>query len=215
MSQRRNQSSMSSTTRRTTYPLVRRAPLPSRRPVVPVSPPKKKKTTRDSFDLGTITTDILDSITNSFKRPVVLLSALVVAALVVTHYDVFSDGYIGQWVKSNPTNSFAQWIGKNEMRFIGLLIFVPTLMDLPKNVQMLASVGTLFWCMIVPETSVLQYVLQSLALHTYFRVKLQSSRIAIIAFVATAYYVGWFTVDTKTASISTSAPSASPSKTNP
>lgn len=194
-----------------------RQPLqpPARRPTY-INPPRqpqpqpKKSKNKNRSDFGSIVSDVFDSITNSFKRPTVLLSALVVTALVITHYDVFDNGFVGKWVKANPDNSFAQWIGKNEMRFIGLLIFVPTLIDLPKNVQILASVGAIFWCLIVPETSVFQYVLQSLSLHTYFRVKQQSSRIAIILFVAVAYYVGWMTISSTTTTSSLKVNSTSP-----
>lgn len=168
--------------------------VPVKRRPSPVSTPKKRRSLPE-FDLNSMFSDITTSVTSSLRRPTVLLSLIVVAALVITHYETFQTGFIGKWANTNAANnSVAKWIKENESRTLGLLIFVPTLLDLPSKVQAVTSVAVLFWVFIVPESTVLQYVLQSFSLHTYFRVRQSSSRLFIIAMVAIAYYVGWLAI---------------------
>lgn len=148
----------------------------------------------DSMNLDNLFGDITKSLTSSLNRPVVLLSAFLVLALVVTHNSSFSDGFVGKWVSQNKNNSFAQWIGKNENKFIGMAIFLPTVLDTPRNLQLMIAICSVIWIILIPSVGLIQYGIQSFALHTYFRVRYQNTRIFIIICVAFSYYLGWLSL---------------------
>jgi len=116
---------------------------------------------------------------------------MAVLAVVVTSDTIFTTGFIGTWTKANAENPVAIWITANSKKFLGLLVAAPTIFASPKNIQALLAVASFFWIMIVPESTVYQYLFQALALHTYFRVKNPDSRMIIIAATAAAYYLGW------------------------
>lgn len=176
---------------------------------------RKVRTTRDraraqftatkkrasSFDLNAAVSDISSSLTSSLSKPTVLLLAIAVMAVVVTSDTIFTaEGFIGKWSTANPENPLSVWITANKQKFMGLLIAVPTLFAVPKNLQALLGIAAFFWVMIVPESTVYEYLFQSIALHTYFRVKHPDSRMLIIAVTAVAYYLGWIVLTPPAAS---------------
>jgi len=145
-----------------------------------------------TFDLNGAFADISSSLTSSLSKPTVLLAALAVLAVVVTNDTVFTaTGFIGKWTTANPENPLAIWIVANKAKFMGLLIAAPTIFAAPKSLQVMLAIASFFWVMIVPESTVYQYVFQSLAMHTYFRVKHPDSRMLIIVITAVSYYLGW------------------------
>nr|AQM55438.1 hypothetical protein 3 [San Bernardo virus]AQM55441.1 hypothetical protein 3 [San Bernardo virus] len=159
----------------------------------PTKTPKKKVVPQ--FDLNKITADITSSFMNGLNKPLVLLTLVVVVALVFTHKSDFSSGSVGKWITDNADkNSFASWVSKNEMKFLGLMIFVPAIVDSPAAIRVTLALACVFWVLLVPQASVFEYAVQAIALHTYFRVRLQNSRFLIILFVAAMYFLGYITV---------------------
>lgn len=147
---------------------------------VPVAQNKiKKKLVNKSFDFNEIFTDVLDSIKSVVNKPLVVLSIILVVAIVLTHSKSFDKGIVGKWVAEHKNSStVAKWINDNNKKFLGMAIFVPTLMDLPKSVQVPVVVGTVIWTLLVPESGVYQYMVQAFCMHTFFKVKKSNSRIA-------------------------------------
>lgn len=190
---------MNTVRRQQNFPLRQRNgrfPLRVVRPVIvrPPPPKKQKKSVKKSNNYSDVFDDILNSFVLALNRPIVLVVLLCVVAVVYTHHIQFDTGVIGQWVKKNPNNALAIWIRDNSMKFLGLLIFFPTILDSPQKVQPLLFGASFFWVLLVPEASIYEYVIQSVALHTYFRVKLQKSRFVIILFVAFVYFAGFWTL---------------------
>lgn len=143
------------------------------------------------IDLNGALSDITASITTSLSNPTVLLVALASLAVVVTSSTIFTEtGFIGAWTTGN-TNPVAVWIAANQQKFLGLMIAAPTIFAAPKNLQVLLAMASFFWIMLVPESTVYQYLFQALALHTYFRVKHPNSRMVILIATFAAYYLGW------------------------
>jgi len=154
-----------------------------------------KKVKNSVFDLNGAISDISGALTRSLSNPTVLLTALAVLAVVVTQSTIFeATGVIGKWTTANPENPLAIWIVANKTKFVGLLIALPTVLASPKHLQVLLAIASFFWVIVVPESTVYQYLFQSLALHAYFRVSHPSSRTVIIAGTALAYYLGWIVV---------------------
>nr|UCD53732.1 MAG: hypothetical protein 2 [Virgaviridae sp.] len=175
-----------------------RVPIRVVRPVIvrPSAPKKSNKPVKKSKNYSDVVDDILNSFVLALNRPIVLVVLLCVFAVVYTHRTQFDSGVIGQWIKKNHDNALAVWVRDNSMKFLGLLIFLPTVLDSPQKVQPLLFGASFFWVLLVPEALIYEYVIQSIALHTYFRVKLQKSRLVIILFVVFVYFAGFWTLPT-------------------
>nr|AQM55319.1 hypothetical protein 3 [Ngewotan negevirus]AQM55321.1 hypothetical protein 3 [Ngewotan negevirus]AQM55324.1 hypothetical protein 3 [Ngewotan negevirus] len=184
----------------------------TRKPVAPIvsrksAAPKRPNTT---FDLNSVISDITSTFTKGLNRPLVLLSVVCVIALVVTHSTNFSSGIVGKWIADrSTTNSLALWVHENQARFLGLAIFLPAVLDSPENVRVAVTLASCFWVMLIPASSVYEYVIQALALHTYFRVQLQNSRIFILLLVGVLYFFGHITLTPNPAASSPAATNTS------
>lgn len=174
--------------------IVRRTPIITQNRPPTRTNKTKQKVKKNYKDYTDILEDIFNSLVLALNRPIVLIVLLCVVAVVYTHHTHFDSGLIGKWVKANSSNSLAIWIKDNVMKFLGLLIFIPTILDSPSKTQPLLFATAIFWVMLIPEASIYEYVIQSFALHTYFRVKLQKTRLTLIIFVIIAYFAGFWTL---------------------
>nr|AQM55316.1 hypothetical protein 3 [Negev virus] len=171
----------------------------SQKVAVPTAPkkstPAKRNRSNTMFDLNTVISDISSTFTKGLNRPLVLLSVVCVVALVVTHNADFSSGVVGKWIaEKSASNSLALWVHQNQVRFLGLAVFLPAVLDTPDNVRVAVALASCFWVMLIPAVSVYEYVIHALALHTYFRVTLQNSRIFILLAVGVLYFFGHITL---------------------
>lgn len=159
------------------------------------STPAKRNRSNTMFDLNSVISDISSTFTKGLNRPLVLLSVVCVVALVVTHNADFSSGVVGKWIaEKSASNSLALWVHQNQVRFLGLAVFLPAVLDTPDNVRIAVALSSCFWVMLIPAVSIYEYVIQALALHTYFRVQLQNSRIFILMAVGVLYFFGHITL---------------------
>nr|AQM55327.1 hypothetical protein 3 [Piura virus]AQM55330.1 hypothetical protein 3 [Piura virus]AQM55333.1 hypothetical protein 3 [Piura virus]AQM55336.1 hypothetical protein 3 [Piura virus]AQM55339.1 hypothetical protein 3 [Piura virus] len=157
--------------------------------------PAPKRTQDSSFDLNKIVSDVSSTFFSALNRPLVLLSLVMVVAFVFTHQSDFSSGAVGKYVAERAeTNSLAKWVHENQFKFLGLAIFAPAVLNSPEKMRVVLGLATLLWVMLVPQASVLEYVLQALALHSYFRVRLQQSRLFIMVVVVFLYFMGYLTL---------------------
>ncbi|ALP32038.1 hypothetical protein AT157_gp3 [Daeseongdong virus 1] len=181
----------------------------SRRPVAPrqvvittrnapraqKSPKKPTPAKEAGFDLNKVVSDISSTFLAGLNKPLVLLTLVLVVALVFTHVNDFSSGVLGKWVaEKSANNSLALWVHQNQMKFLGLAIFAPAVLDSPDKIRLALALACVFWVMLVPQASVYEYAIQAIALHTYFRVRLQNSRVFILLLVAALYFFGHITL---------------------
>lgn len=185
-------------TKRTPGKIVAAARPVPKKPTAPASSPKRQPRSSKveaSFDLNSVVADVTSTFTKGLNRPLVLLSVVCVIALVVTHSSDFTSGVLGKWVaEKSTTNSLAKWVHENQARFLGLVIFLPALIDSPENVRVAVALASVFWVMLIPAASIYEYVVQAFALHTYFRVRLQGSRVLILVIVGVLYLLGHITL---------------------
>lgn len=167
-----------------------------RKRAAPIAPKNLRRPKQNlGFDLNAVVSDITTTFTKGLNRPLVLLSVVCVCALVVTHSSDFTSGVVGKWIsEKSSTNSAALWVHQNQARFLGLAIFLPAILDTPDSVRVAVSLASVFWVMLIPAASIYEYVIQAFALHTYFRVQLQNSRILILLTVGVLYFLGHITL---------------------
>lgn len=162
----------------------------SRRPTPPARRNQKPKK-NDTFDLNKIFSDISSTFSNALGNPLVLCTIVLAIGLIVTHDHSKKNGFIYDTLKNN-TDVVSKWVVSNGVKFTGLVIFVPSVLDSPRNYRTLLALLSFFWVMIIPESKPAEYFLQSLALHTYFRLKNQKSKLFVMLGVAVAYMLGYF-----------------------
>lgn len=171
-----------------------RIPVPVR--AVPRVIVQRKNPTRKTreYDFSQTLSDISQSLARGLNRPLVLLTVVIATAVILTHQTDFNSGFLGSYISQGVrnNNTLALWINKNSDKFLGLVIFAPSIIDSPRSVQLLLALSVVLWVMIIPQASIFEYLIQSIALHTYFRVNNKSTRIFIIIAVIVAYIGGFF-----------------------
>ncbi|QOK99943.1 putative virion membrane protein [Mekrijarvi negevirus] len=164
---------------------------------VPKAPKRPTVVSGTGFDLNKVVSDVSSTFISGLNKPLVLLTLVLVVALVFTHVNDFSSGVVGKWVSDkSASNSLALWVHQNLVKFLGLTIFIPAVLDSPEKLRVALALACVFWVMLVPQASIYEYAIQAIALHTYFRVKLQNSRVFILLVVAALYFFGHITLTT-------------------
>jgi hypothetical protein len=139
-----------------------------------------------TFDFGNVMSDLQASLTQSFNRPVVLVT-FVFAFYLVVAAPTYDTSPLRPYIDKMGNNTVATWIKDNYPKFLGLVIFTPTVVDLQPNYRTTVAIISLAWVMLVSQKETWEYLFQSLCLHTYFRVRNQS-RIAIVVVAALAFF---------------------------
>nr|QWC36480.1 ORF3 [Bemisia tabaci negevirus 1] len=175
-------------------PRLRRA-IPNRSlpPVRTRNVPKRtiKSKNRGFFDIGSAIDDVVSVVTASVNKPTTLISLLFVSVIVYSHKDVFESGVIGQWLKDHRGTLIADWILSNSRKFLGMLTFLPSIIDIPKKTRTLAAFVSILWIYLLPAQDILEYILQAFALMIYFRTSSGNAHLLIVIVVLCAYFTGY------------------------
>lgn len=146
----------------------------------------------------------------ALTQPIVLLTMLITAAVIVLHGGIqpklIPGTILGDWLASMPQeNPVVIWITNNEIRVFGLLIFVPVIVDYPRKHRAIVAVACVVWLLLVPQTSTLEYTAQATMLHLYSHVSTRKAKFIIIVAAILLYVLGFlFTIP---ASVSAEPPS--------
>jgi hypothetical protein len=151
-----------------------------------------RKTKRGSFDLNNIFTDILNTFTKAASNPTVLLTFAVALSIIVNHDFDKKTGYIFSTF-SGKQDGFSTWVHDNAKKICGMLIFLPTILDIPKDKRAVVAIASFLWVFMIPEYLFIEYLIQSLLLHTYFKVTNRNTRIVILLFAVLAWFSGFIT----------------------
>lgn len=150
---------------------------------------KKRRTIR-GYDLNKISSDIVNTLTRGLSNPLVLLTIALSVGVIATHDFPNKKGFIYDTFKDR-SDSISKWIIDHGMKFAGMLIFLPAVVDSPRRTRPVVALLSFLWVMIIPEAKAVEYFLQSLALHTYFRLSNNNSRITVLAVIAIAWFLGF------------------------
>lgn len=153
----------------------------------------KQNTPKSRGEVEAVIADVRDSLVSSINRPIVLCVLSVIVMLIFTSGPNFSSGVLAPFIKSSDTAA-ANWIRNNTNKFTGLLVFTPAVLDLPYSVRMPIAAFVVVWVMVIPEATVYEFFLQSILLHTFFRVRRVNTKIVTLAFMVLAYYFGYILV---------------------
>nr|ABC86319.1 IP15837p [Drosophila melanogaster] len=155
--------------------------------------PSRPKIPSSSSDFSKAIDEIFNTFSRPLANPTFLVTIVLTLGIFLTHDFYSKEGVLFDWL-SNYDNSFTTWVGQNAFKFAGLIIFIPAVIDIPKKNQVMLACLAFLWVMFVPESTVLEYAIQALALHTYFRVKTDNARFVVVLIVVVSYFLGFLSL---------------------
>lgn len=159
---------------------------------------KKKPVSRKlknsvSYDFNRVFSDIASTLTRALSNPLVLLTIALSVGVITTHNFKDKKGFIYDTF-NDKNDTISKWIVDNGQKVAGMLIFLPSVVDSPEKFRSVIALTSFLWVMVIPEASVVEYFLQSLAIHTYFKLNNNNSRLTVLAVVGIAWFLGYFHV---------------------
>lgn len=152
--------------------------------------PKKSSKSPDSYDLNRVFSDIANTVTRGLSNPLVLLTVALSIGVIMTHDFSAKKGFIYDTF-NNRSDSVSTWIVNHGKKFAGMLMFLPAVVDSPKSIRSVVALASFLWVMVIPEALASEYFIQALALHTYFKLNNNNSRITVLAIVGVAWFAGY------------------------
>lgn len=119
---------------------------------------------------------------------------MIMLTIMVMFYMTNSAGFGGVVLKTFATSlgtAQRDFITKYTSKIEGVILFLPTIILMRRSMRLLCATLVLLWVYIVPEHTVFQYVVQSVALFLFIRVKHVQTRLVIIGIVLLAYFSGY------------------------
>nr|DAZ87882.1 TPA_asm: hypothetical protein 2 [Fasciohepa virus 2] len=158
---------------------VRKPPAPKKKPVRSAS---SRKVPRKSDACS----DIAGTLTTALNRPMVV----VVLALSVIFWLDHSTGkgFMHDFCKDKE-NAFCKWMNANFDKFAGMVVVTPALYDLPANVSTITAIVLYLGIFLLETRPVWVYALVALAVHTYFRARVTTTRYLIVGAALMIYLV--------------------------
>lgn len=145
-----------------------------------------------SFDIGAAVSDALDILTKSMSNTYIIVSVLIVAIVVISHGPTLNTGPFRDYINNNKVNNtLLTWVDNNALKFYGFLTFFPALYSIPSASRTVASIATFLWVLLVPEYTVFEYIIQSIALYIFFKTNKMNTRTIVVIFTIVAYYLGY------------------------
>jgi len=170
----------------------RRAPPPARSRAVVVARGTPKRAKARATAPPDVFGDLLRVVTSIPSRPAVLMAVVLAAVFTVGFYVNGSD-FLGHWAKSVKTTYPAaeKFITGHKKKIAGAAWFFAAWLSVPNAFASVVGVILTLWLVVVPEATVIEYAIQAFAVRAYFMISRPATRMAIIAAVAAAYWLGY------------------------
>lgn len=164
----------------------------SSKPRTPAPKPSKMSKSSSGFDVGAAVSDAIDILTKSMSNTYIIASVLIVAVVVISHGPTLNTGPFRDYINTNKVNNtILTWIDSNALKFYGFLTFFPALYSIPSNTRTVATFATFLWVLLVPEYTVFEYIIQSVALYIFFKTNKMNTRTIVVLITIVAYYLGY------------------------
>lgn len=152
---------------------------------------QRRKTRRSPRDILTLITAQLSRLLNN---PIALLLVIVAIAVYISVTANATDNLITKFADRLSTieqlKPLATWIKSNVTKFAGLVIYSPAVVASGRYQSVLAIVSVVL-ALYVPESNLIEYVIQSLAAYLLFTSRSRNVKIAIFIFVLFCYFAGF------------------------
>lgn len=168
-------------------PVVR---VPTRRFVVPRARPSSKVTGFGDFlDVPGAMELILTTLRKCITKVPFIIGVLVVGFILVNSPPDYQSGPIHSIIGSS-NNTISRWILRNPNDFTGLMILSTGALALPSSVNLMYLVGCFFWVGLIPEATILEYVVQLVGCLSIFSAS-GNVRLTLFVGVIIAWLAGW------------------------
>jgi hypothetical protein len=170
----------------------------------------KRKKDRLTSTIGGFATSLERTFLQIVKDPVVVLAFLAAIAIAVSYNSNPASSIVHSLVDSlnkyEMSKPLGNWISTNIKKFVGFVIFLPSLFSVQGDYRVYLSAAIAVWVFFVDEISIWQYVLQCGLVLLYFRKELVNYRIIIILLGVFVWYSGHLIPQAATVASSTHRP---------
>jgi hypothetical protein len=175
-------------------------------------PPFRRNRSTDIFQKFTF------YFTQMISEPSFVFAIIVIGSIVFFHiadgYESPIDNFVLYLNKSESTKHIGTWLSTNKDRFVGTLIFIPTVFVVNARYRMMVIISAIIFLYFLPIVNWFEYLLLSIMLLFYCKMPDKSIRFAIIITAFISYYIGFITFGkgVKTTTAYAATPTAAPKK---
>lgn len=166
------------------------------RPVVapPVPAPRKNppkpKDSRGSKFVTAVEKGVAE-VTRALSREAFVYTAIIVFVVVATDCLNFDSGPFAKYFPATSKNPLVIWMRHHAALVVGLVCFVPMIIDAPAQYQMAVAGLSLIWVLFIPQSEPKQYAAQALLAHLALHTKHTVARIVIVGIALALMFVGF------------------------
>lgn len=128
--------------------------------------------------------DFQNTIRIALNNPTVVLMLALAVVFYIDHSG--GKGVLTSYCNSKD-HSACVWFKANTNKFMGMVLVFPALWDLPRNLFMMTTLVAYAGIYLLAAQSMIVYAAFGLAVHTYFRSRVSTTRYLIIGMVLLAY----------------------------
>lgn len=141
-----------------------------------------------------VVNDIYQAITRESGNAGFMITLMLSATLVLTHYEGIDKGALGKIFPADSTNPFSQFVRTNFTRIMGASMFLPTIIEMNDQIATMAFAAVVTSMVLLPMLPMWEYAVLALMFNLLFEVKKASSRVFILLVMAGLLYSGYITL---------------------
>lgn len=153
---------------------------------LPRSAPKPRS---KPFTFDRVGEELLRACSQALHNPMVLITILLAVVVVFSDVTDLDHGPLAHWFPKDSTQPFVIWVRKNIQKIIGMAVFLPVVVDLPRRMMMLVVIIPLI-VVILPPVPTFEYALLAILTHFFLHVNGTVARLVVIAVGVFLYLAG-------------------------
>lgn len=155
---------------------------------------------RDKLSSKDIVSEVSAILSRCVSDASFVFAALFTLFIVVTHGDDVHSGPIGDFLNHHKDNKMAEWVIDNWDKALGVLVFLPVSLRVPKSLRSIVFSASVLGIMVFPPFHTLVYFVASTGVLLFINFKNPIHK--LVSLVVPGYYLYREYVATKTSSMS-------------
>nr|UNH55541.1 P23 protein [Solanum violifolium ringspot virus]UNH55546.1 P23 protein [Solanum violifolium ringspot virus]UNH55551.1 P23 protein [Solanum violifolium ringspot virus] len=132
--------------------------------------------------------DVKQILLRFLQKPYVLILYVAVLVLFAAHIDTETVDILDQLASKFPNNPILVWATQNFYRICGALVFAPVIADTSDVYRVYISLSVGIFLLAMPQRSVFEYFVYSIALHVYSKSKHIGTRVSVVLLACAACF---------------------------
>lgn len=160
---------------------------------VPLPPYQAKRFNRQQRDvtyyLEKVGMELSRAFQQAMSNPLVFATIALAVIVVVSEITDLDSGPLKPWFPEASKNKFIIWVRANIQKIIGIAVFLPVMVDLPRRSQLLILLIPIM-LVLLPKIPTVEYALLALLTHFFLHVNGAVTRFLIILVGVAMYLFG-------------------------